>query len=386
MSPTPVIWLAGGPLARERAQRLAQDLRPACRPLFIGPAGEPAPDLVVPLDGLSLALTACPEDLRPAALLCLDPAEPPEGMEKLPCPTLAWGAPAPGCDRDIPLQPDLAVRALRDAARQGRAWPWLERVQVNLPLRMLLGRYRALAVSLPVNPEVGIDAPALDELTPGDVALAATLLRNRRVSVHLPFLDLSPGSPDPAIARVSLERLNLAADWALELGAISAVLHLGYSPDTHRDLAAFCSRLAAGLAPLAARLQDGGSSLVMENTFEPAPQVLLAARQAILDAGGPEVGFCLDVGHAHCFSPTPLAAWWEGLSPHIQEMHLHDNDATFDHHHAPGCGVVDWDYLQRRLSELADPPLLTLEPHSEPHLWAFLRGLERVWGAPPQGS
>ncbi|MCB2228102.1 MAG: sugar phosphate isomerase/epimerase [Desulfarculaceae bacterium] len=384
MSPAPVIWLAGGPSARARAAGVARGLEPAAKPLFIGPAGEPAPDLDAPLDGLGLVLEACPVELRPVALLCLEPGEA-RALEVLPCPTLAWGQAMPGCDAVAPADPAEAAAALLSAAREGRAWPWLASVQVNLPLTMLLGRYRPLVEVLAVNPEVGIDAQALDRMGEAELAQAAELLKGRRVTVHLPFMDLAPGSPDPAIAAASLGRISQAAEWALILGAVRAVGHLGYLADTHRDLPAFCSRLARGLAPIATRLREGGCELVLENTFEPAPNVLLAARQAIMAAGGPPVGFCLDVGHAHCFTPTPLAAWWEALSPHLGEMHLHDNDATFDTHQPPGCGVVDWAFLKERIASLDPAPVLTLEPHAEPDLWGSLRGLERVWGEPPLG-
>ncbi|MCF8033324.1 MAG: sugar phosphate isomerase/epimerase [Desulfarculaceae bacterium] len=382
MSPAPVIWLVGEPPARARAAEVARRLESRARPLFIGPAGEPAPALAAPKGGLSLALSACPPELRPSALLCLEPSWDPRDLEGLPCPTLAWGKAMPGCDAPAPAEPGPAAEALLEAAATGRTWPWLAQVQVNLPLTMLLGRHRVLAQALPVNPEIGIDAVALDRMGDDEVAQAADLLRARRVSVHLPFMDLAPGSPDPAIARASLGRIGQAAEWALALGAVKAVAHLGYLADTHRDLEAFCSRLAEGLAPIAARLHQGGCPLVLENTFEPVPEVLVAARQAIMAAGGPAVDFCLDVGHAHCFTPTPLAAWWEALSPHVGEMHLHDNDATFDTHQPPGCGVVDWAWLKERIAALATPPLLTLEPHAEPDLWGSLRGLERVWGEP----
>lgn len=380
----PVLWLAGSAPARERAAELIAALPVDVQTLTLGPAGDPEPELDLgSAPDLALALMVCPPALRPAALLVLEPQAPPTGVDSLPCPTLAWGAQSPACDAVAPANPVDAAQALLQAAQRGRAWPWLERVNVNLPLRDLLGRYAPLASSLAVNPEVGIDHQALDAMGQEHIAQAKQLLAGRRVSVHLPFMDLSPGSPDPVIARASLERLDKAAGWALELGAIRAVAHLGYSADTHRDLGEFCRRLAAGFAPLAQRLHQGGCLMVVENTFEPGPDVLLAARQAIIQAGGPEVSFCLDVGHAYCFSATTLPDWWQALSPYLGELHLHDNDGTFDYHHPPGCGMVDWDFVGRSLAALEQPPLLTMEPHAEPDLWAFLRGLEKVWGAPP---
>lgn len=380
----PVLWLAGSAPARKLAGELIAALPGDAQTLTLGPAGDPAPDLDLgSTPDLALALEACPPELRPSALMVLEPNAPPAGVESLPCPTLAWGSAYPACDAIAPADPTDAAQALVQAAQEGRAWPWLERVNVNLPLRDLLGRYAPLASTLAINPEVGIDHQALDAMNQEHIAQAKQVLAGRRVSVHMPFMDLSPGSPDPAIAKTSLERLGKAAAWALELGAVRAVVHLGYSPDTHRDLGEFCRRLAGGFAPLAQRLLRGGCLMVMENTFEPGPDVLLAAREAILQAGGPEVGFCLDLGHAYCFSATTLPDWWRALAPHLGEMHLHDNDGTFDYHRPPGRGMVDWAFVKRALAGLDKPPLLTMEPHAEPDLWAFLRGLEKVWGTPP---
>ena len=210
------------------------------------------------------------------------------------------------------------------------------------------------------------------------------MLRGRRVSVHLPFMDLSPGSPDPAIVRTSLARLEQAASWALELGAVRAVGHLGYSPDTHRDLAAFCRRLAAGLAPLAARLAGGGCLLVLENTFEPGPGGAPGRPEG--HHGRRRAGGGLLPGRGPRLLPSrppPCPPGGRPWPPYLGEMHLHDNDGTFDQHRPPGCGLVDWAFVGRAIASLDQPPLLTMEPHAEPDLWAFLRGLEKVWGPPP---
>ncbi|MCB2186499.1 MAG: sugar phosphate isomerase/epimerase [Deltaproteobacteria bacterium] len=386
MSSLPAIWLYGRAANRARAQGLAQRLAAPARALFLGPPGDPSPDLDLGLDpDLALALEACPPRLRPAALVYLDPAEdpPPLDLDCLPCPLLAWppaGALPPGLTRPLPPGEDEAAREILSQAAQGRHFPWLARVQVNLPLRDLLGRFRPLVEGVEFHPEVGLDAQALDTLGPEDLEVARGLLAGRRVTAHLPFMDLSPGAADTAVGQVASLRLSVAAEWAVGLEARQAVAHLGYWWMIHRDLDAFARRLAEVLGPVAARLAEAGCDLVLENTMEPDPRPLLTAREATAARAGVPVGLCLDVGHVLAFSRTPLAAWWPAVAGHLAELHLHDNDGQDDRHQPPGRGLVDWGFLAREIPRLPRRPVLTLEPHSEPHFWGFLRGLEEVWG------
>jgi sugar phosphate isomerase/epimerase len=381
MSAAPVVWLYGTAAERAKAEAWQEHLGGNLRPLWLGPPGDPAPDLDLGSQpDMVPALESCPLELRPKAFALLA-ADPPAGLDALPCPVLASGG-VEGADQVLPADPDQAAEAIKLAAKNGRAWPWLGELQVNLPLTMLLGSLRPLVEGAPINLEVAIDAQALDSLNQADIALAREMLKGRRISVHLPFMDLCPASPDPAVGRLSQKRLLDAADWALEMGARVAVAHLGYLADTHRDLQAFCKRLGAMMAPLAKRLHQGGCALALENTFEPAPDVILAARQALLDAGAPQVGFCLDVGHASCFNSTPEETWWQAMGPHIIELHLHDNEGDFDWHLPPGQGRVDWARVKSQIEAMDPRPLLTIEPHREPHLWAYLRAFERIWGMP----
>lgn len=375
------IWLYGTAPARARAGELLRALGPLGQCLCLGPGLDPAPDLELePGADLGLALEACPPELRPQACLWLaEPGqEPPPGLEELPCPVLGWGAPGP--EGLLPAEPGLAALAVREALAAGLVLPHLERVQVGVPLRELLGQYRYLLEGLPANLEVGIDYLALDSLGPADLAQARGLLEGRRVTVHMPFGDLVPGSPDPKVAALALERLGQAGRWGLKLGAMQAVMHLGYDQRLHQPAEDYAARLAQTMAPLARELAQGGCRLALENTFEPGPGPLLLCRQALEDAGAPGVGFCLDVGHTMAFSSTGLAQWWEALAPHLAEMHLHDNDGQGDRHWPVGRGQADWEYLRQGLLALERLPVLTIEPHREPDLWAALRGLPRHLG------
>lgn len=93
---SPVLWLAGSAPARRRAAALIARLSQSARVLTLGPAGDPAPDLVLgPAPDVTLALEACPPDLRPDALLVLEPNDPPPGRRACPAPPWPGEASAP---------------------------------------------------------------------------------------------------------------------------------------------------------------------------------------------------------------------------------------------------------------------------------------------------
>ncbi len=362
---SPVIWVLSAPAGRLSAA-----------PLLAAMAGRARVSLRPPEEDPSAALEATPPGERPDAGLCLLPSPPP-GVEGLPCPVLGWGG-GRGPEGELPADPGEAGEALLAAARRGLEMAWRARVQVNLPLKDLLGRYLSLARGAGLNLEVGLDADSLALADPATLGRVRELLAGRRTTCHLPFFDLTPASVDPWVAEAAVRRLGQAGEAAVALEARTCVLHLGYLAPLHRDAPGFARRLAERLAPLAGRLTAAGTVLCLENTFEPDPGVLLLCRERLAAAG--EVGFCLDVGHAACFSRTDLPTWWRELAPHLRELHLHDNDGSDDQHWPVGRGRVDWAFLGRELGRLPAPPILTLEPHREPHLWASVRGLGRLWG------
>ncbi|MFH1059743.1 MAG: sugar phosphate isomerase/epimerase family protein [Pseudomonadota bacterium] len=383
-----IIWVCGSAAARGAAEPLLEVLAERASCLTIGEPGapgQPGPDLNLgPQPDLHQALETCPLDLRPKACVWLGGSEerPPQGLDALPCPVLGYGAQGP--EGVLPGQPEAAAGAVCAAAREGLGLDWLPKVQVNLPLRDLLGRYAVLAEAAPaMNFEVGIDHLALDSLGEADLARAQAMLAGRRITVHLPFGDLVAGSPDPKVSALAVARLAAAADWAVTLGAVQAVMHTGYDERLHRPAEVYAERLAEALAPVVSRLAVGGCRLALENTFEPEPALLLAARRELARRFGADaVGFCLDVGHVLAFAKARLPEWWEACAPFLIEMHLHDNLGGVDQHLPPGVGAVDWAYLRQRVNDLARRPILTLEPHREGDLWASLRALHRLWGPP----
>ena len=112
--------------------------------------------------------------------------------------------------------------------------------------------------------------------------------------------------------------------------------------------------------------------LVLENVWEQDPELHLELLEGIRS---PWFGFCLDVGHQNSFSRTTLDKWLQMTWPYLKEVHLHDNDGSFDTHLPVGLGSIDFDCLFGFLSEKKISPLLTMEPHTIEHLYESLAGL-----------
>jgi sugar phosphate isomerase/epimerase len=226
---------------------------------------------------------------------------------------------------------------------------------------------------------VGLDAQALDNLGPGDLGAAKHMLEGRRITAHLAFMDLSPGSRDPKIREISRDRLMAAAEIAGQLEAEQAVAHLGFDHRTNPEPEKWVSRAAPIFAELAERLAELGCRLALENVFEQDPGMHLMLIKAMAQLSPTKVGFCFDAGHALAFSSTSVEKWWDAFQSNLWEMHLHDNRGKGDEHLPVGWGAVNWQYIADGLARIEQRPVITLEPHREPHLWGTLRGMAKFF-------
>jgi sugar phosphate isomerase/epimerase len=253
-------------------------------------------------------------------------------------------------------------------------------VQVHVPWR-LLGRYRERFRAYRLNPEIAIDGVDLDRTETAHFSQAARDLHDRgcRVSLHGPFWDLCAGSRDPLIREVTMMRLHRFLDAAALFRPVSTlVCHLGYDSRHYgQDFDGWLERSLGVWEPLARRAEREELPILLENVWEDDP----AMHRAVLErVASPMLGFCLDAGHAQAFSKTPVKSWLQELSPHLWELHLHDNDGSSDSHLPIGQGGIDFAGLFGFLEGNGFYPLLTLEPHRESHVFESLEGLARVVG------
>lgn len=180
------------------------------------------------------------------------------------------------------------------------------------------------------------------------------------MSLHGPFLDLNPVSPEPGLRRLTSERYRQALQAASTLGARHLVLHTQFNcnlrqPDYPGNWIAGNMRFWEKLLPQA---EAAGITILLENMWDPCPD-FLAELLARVDS--PWLKACLDTGHANLFSRVPLTTWAETLGDHLVHLHLSDNRGGWDEHLAAGAGSIDFAPLLTRLAQRSAPPWLVLE-------------------------
>lgn len=255
-----------------------------------------------------------------------------------------------------------------------------DQVQVNIPYRMLREGYLGKFLKSRLNPEIGFDASALDAISVPEAEAIAEQIHRAGLSstFHGPFMDLSPGSPDPEIRGITEKRYGQLASLVPCFKPKTVVCHTGY--DHRRYWAIRDQWLESSLEiwrPLALEMQRNGTRLMLENVYEQTPSEMLSLLENLAGCG---VGFCLDIGHQAVFSSTPLKQWVKRLAPYLEQLHLHDNMGTRDDHWALGRGNIDIHGLFRDLiSARVRPTAVTLEPHREEDLWPSLEYLAPIW-------
>jgi sugar phosphate isomerase/epimerase len=252
-----------------------------------------------------------------------------------------------------------------------------ERVQVNAPFRMLVETYLDSFLTHRLNPEIGFDGDTLDRVTPSEVDEVVGKLREQGLTItcHAPFLDLSPGSLDSAVRRLTRKRFEQVLYLLPVLQPKTVVCHSGWDHRRYLELKDIWLEKSLDMwIWFANAVRDQGSRMMLENVYERSPEEFLEIYDPLRETGA---RVCLDTGHQAAFGQAPLESWIQGVGKDIGELHLHDNRGEWDDHLAPGKGSVDFGLLFKTLPPLLnEPPVITLEPHHEEALWEALAFLE----------
>jgi len=221
--------------------------------------------------------------------------------------------------------------------------------------------------------EIFFNAPDLLSATSDDlVALLHNLNYAPRLTMHAPFMDLSPAAMDPGVKDVTLERFDQVFDAAAVLRPRAVVFHSGYEKWKYGHKVELWLERSLRFWPyFIERAEDLETKIAVENIFEDEPRSLALLMERL---GSESFGVCFDTGHMNIFSEAPLSEWLDGLGKYIVELHLHDNNGDLDSHLPVGEGTFDFDALFRGLE--GRDPIRTVEATSPEDVLKSIEGLK----------
>ncbi len=200
-------------------------------------------------------------------------------------------------------------------------------------------------------------------------------------SIHLPFVNIRPGSKDSKRIIEARDRLREAAELAASYEAEHLIGHPEFRPH-HDSIGA--EQKGGSTAPKKEEFHTpseswlensvniwqevlataNNSKLYLENTADSSPEPV----RALVAALPPRAGICFDLGHwfyaAEGHALKNLPHWLESYAPRLGHLHLHDNHGFSDEHLGMGDGLIDFDEFFNLLKEKGLKPTFTLEAHT----------------------
>jgi sugar phosphate isomerase/epimerase len=226
-----------------------------------------------------------------------------------------------------------------------------------------------------LNLEIYFSSAVLDVVSLKKINKVRSMLEYEpSLSIHGPFMDLSPGAVDSQVREATLRRFGQTLDIAEILRPKAIVFHSGYEKWKYAlNANIWLDKSLVTWQPLNARAAAIGVKLAIENIFEDEPSNL---KLLMDEMNSSNFGICFDTGHFNLFSKVPLEEWMSDLKPHIVELHLHDNDRTSDQHLPISDGTFDF---RSFFGLLGDTQCIhTLEAHSTESVLKSMKALQAL--------
>jgi sugar phosphate isomerase/epimerase len=231
---------------------------------------------------------------------------------------------------------------------------------VHIPFNRI-SEYEGFIKEEELNLEIYFGSDVLDFVSNDEIrGLRDRLDYRPSLSIHAPFMDLSPAAVDSKVRRATVDRFSHVLDIAEMLMPKTVVFHSGYEKWKYAlNVDLWLEKSLLTWRPLLERALSLGVKIAIENIFEDEPSSL---KLLMKQMGSAAFGVCFDTGHCNLFSKVPLHEWMNELTPHIVELHLHDNDRSADQHLPIGEGSFDFGTFFSRLGRTEC--VYTIEAHT----------------------
>jgi sugar phosphate isomerase/epimerase len=138
------------------------------------------------------------------------------------------------------------------------------------------------------------------------------------------------------------------------------IIHPGGPVDSKEDIEKMSRIAIDSISQLVGTAEETGVKLAVENMPAGHPGCDVQHIVNILEKiDSLSLGVCLDTGHAHIMGK--MQEFIETLGEAIINVHLHDNDSTFDMHLQPPYGTIDWRLFTETLQSVGYDEILTIE-------------------------
>ena len=180
---------------------------------------------------------------------------------------------------------------------------------------------------------------------------------NNIKSIHGPFLDLKPASPDKLIREISFKRYYDTIKIGEELDVDYIIFHSQITPYLNHPSQRRLNnnQTKKFWEDILNRVPGYKGIILIENIFEETPEML---KELIETINLPNVKVNLDIGHAK-LGKVGLEEWIKELKDHIDYIHVHSNDGLYDNHETPTKDEID--NLYNLLDKYNINPILSLE-------------------------
>ena len=176
-------------------------------------------------------------------------------------------------------------------------------------------------------------------------------------SLHGPFLDLKPASPDKLIRKISYNRYLETINIARELNMDYLIFHSQINPYLNHPSIQKLNNIQNKefWEEISKDIKDFKGTILLENIFEETPDMI---KDLIETINLPNIKINLDIGHAR-LGKNSLETWIKELKEHIAYIHVHSNDGIYDIHESPSKEEID--ELYELLDKYNINPILSLE-------------------------
>lgn len=196
------------------------------------------------------------------------------------------------------------------------------------------------------------------------------------IGIHGPFFGLDISNPDSEIRKVIVKRFLQGLEVAEALSATHMVIHspftfwhtLNFENYQWLRQAIFDASVEC-LAPVVARAQEIGCTLMLENIDDVDPLIRV---ELVRQIGSDYLKTSIDTGHAQlvngqCKAP-PVTDFISVAGDTLGHIHLQDADGYADRHWHPGEGTLPWPAIFNAIEAVDANPRLIIEVSNHLHL------------------